>query len=316
VSYGFGQERQLHLFKPSRTDDLAAEEVENVAAKEQSLDQGLKDVTVKNTFIDDWCVDDAAEPVVFRSIPARLSSGGAESWRLEAHRDLDLTPIKESLYIDASPDRSTAASWSGSSLGSPRSLDQEMSSVPLVFQPPPGLEVRNTFIHFADVPGDKRAVQSMPHGMFKQSLMEEVLSDLSQRAKSSSAVTQVPEATYMPQCDVEQRAPPLLKRASASACALPHGTEVVIDGLSKCPAFNGMSGMVQSMDEETGRYEIIFSFPVGGHRTAKVKADNLLFLVPSPPPSFAPALSLEQCASPVWAGRSPVAHPLLLRALV
>merc|ERR1712086_42512 len=104
------------------------------------------------------------------------------------------------------------------------------------------------------------------------------------------------------------------KRASASAGALPHGTEVVIDGLSKCPAFNGMSGTVQSMDKETGRYEILFSFPVAGHKTAKVKADNLLFLLPSPAPCFAPALSLEQCASPVWAGCTPMAQPLLLRA--
>jgi hypothetical protein len=314
VSYGFGQERQLHLFKQTKVDDSAVAEVENVAAKEQSSDQGLKDVTVKNTFIDDWCVDAAAEPVVFRSIPARLSSGGVESCLLGAHRDLDLTPIKESSYMDASPDLSTAASWSGSSLGSPRSLDQEMLSLPFGFKPPPGLEVRNTFIHFADVPADKRAVQSMPHGMFKQSLMEEVLSNLSQRAKPSAVVTQVPEDTHMSQCDVEQSAPPLLKRASASACALPHGTEVVIDGLSKCPAFNGMSGTVQSMDKETGRYEILFSFPVAGHKTAKVKADNLLFLLPSPAPCSAPALPLEQCASPVWAGCTPMAHPSLLRA--
>merc|ERR1719229_1867166 len=67
--------------------------------------------------------------------------------------------------------------------------------------------------------------------------------------------------------------------------ALPCGTEVMIEGLTKFPAFNGLVGFVQSLDEATGRYNILLSVPAGpgGHQWAKVKAENLKTTLPPPP---------------------------------
>merc|ERR1712066_754340 len=58
---------------------------------------------------------------------------------------------------------------------------------------------------------------------------------------------------------------------------LSSGTEVVIEGLTRAPAFNGRRGVIQSLDEEIGRYTILLSSPgsSGGRQWAKVKRENL-----------------------------------------
>lgn len=72
------------------------------------------------------------------------------------------------------------------------------------------------------------------------------------------------------------------------------GTEVVIHGLSRSPAFNGLKGVVHALDEQTGRYEILVMSPDGfGHQWAKIKGENLQLFVPPalplPPPPQAAA---------------------------
>jgi len=80
------------------------------------------------------------------------------------------------------------------------------------------------------------------------------------------------------------------------------GTQVTIDGLEKCPAFNGLKATVQSFDEETARYNLLLSFPVGGRTMAKVKRENLLltsaceFLELLPKPPAPQSQSSAQCA--------------------
>merc|ERR1712109_397635 len=57
------------------------------------------------------------------------------------------------------------------------------------------------------------------------------------------------------------------------------GTQVIIQGLTKIPAFNGQSGIVERLDEATGRYSV--KLTTGGPgipKFAKVKADNLCVL--------------------------------------
>merc|ERR1712110_1340419 len=74
------------------------------------------------------------------------------------------------------------------------------------------------------------------------------------------------------------------------------GTEVLISGLMKCPAFNGLSGTVQSLDVESGRYDILLNIPAGGNKWAKVKRENLQLVSPAPPPCYAPGFVLEAAA--------------------
>jgi len=68
--------------------------------------------------------------------------------------------------------------------------------------------------------------------------------------------------------DVPMSAPPGVFR-------YPVGTRVVIQGLVKLPTFNGLVGEVHSLDEETGRYDVLLASPSGGVQWAKVKYENL-----------------------------------------
>merc|ERR1711865_277672 len=73
------------------------------------------------------------------------------------------------------------------------------------------------------------------------------------------------------------------------------GTEVIIEGLTKCPDFNGKIGTVQSLDTETGRYNVMLAAAgASGPRLAKIKFANLRLAGPPPPPRFAPTLHLDE----------------------
>merc|ERR1711924_65131 len=95
--------------------------------------------------------------------------------------------------------------------------------------------------------------------MFQQHLLAEVLSDQSDKAKAamSSGEDEISRDMF--------------------------GADVVIEGLSKFPAFNGVCGRVQSFDEQSGRYTIMFPSLVCGHQFAKVIAEvhfqQLVFLL-------------------------------------
>lgn len=312
VSYGLGQDRRLHLFKQGESscaDQVVSPAKESEPClKEQGLQRIVRAVSVRNTFIDDWVAgevgDYGAEPIASRSMPPRLRETVMDSCILE-----------DSVCDHGSASQSTAPSSCGSSIASPspRSSDQEHAPLPYGISPPPGLEVRNTFIHFEDGSVDERIVQSMPHDMFRQCLLAEVLSDLSGRA-ASIGIAELPVTVTKPMPAAIHIPAPLYQKAPVSGFPIAPGTEVVIDGLSKLPAFNGISGSVQSLDTDSGRYNILLSSPTCGHKFAKVKADNLLIVVPPPPPCFAPGLSIEQCESPSWEGRD--VQPLSLAALV
>jgi len=61
---------------------------------------------------------------------------------------------------------------------------------------------------------------------------------------------------------------------STQAC-LPPGTEVVIGGLVKSPAFNGLHGIVDSFDHEIGRYSVRLQTCTQENQLAKLKIENL-----------------------------------------
>jgi len=137
------------------------------------------------------------------------------------------------------------------------------------------LQVRNTFIHFERAPVDDRAVQSMPHGMFKQCIL----------AETSKAATGYDTPTTMGYEGTPVHTPRTASEPeSLLACpslSLSVGALVVVEGLVKVPAFNGRSAVVQGWDEATGRYNILFASP-DGCQQAKIKEENLRMVLPCP----------------------------------
>lgn len=299
-SFGFGADRQLHLFKKSSKVTT----LEKVVRKANAAQ-----VSVKNTFIDDWIAredgDGASDPVVFRSMPPQLPQHLTQSVEKEDGK-LDLSPIMErperpcpldeQHFRPASPDCSTAASESNTTTVSPSNtttisppesarnshvLPSDMPSGPPpgLLALPPGLEVRNTFIHMEGAYAEnipQRAVQSMPHDMFGQYLQEELMS------------RRIPMPVFPAPIEA---APTSLATAPVLDGVLAIGTNVMIDGLLKLPAFNGLFGTVQSFEEDSGRYNILLASPAIGHKWAKVKRENLTILAPSLPPAFDPTLA-------------------------
>lgn len=254
-SFGFGAERQLHLFKK-----------DNEPA-----------VRVKNTFIDDWVVSEQAageEPPHCRSMPTKLCAGRLA----EREKDdrLALSPV-----VEGSPRESLVSAGDSSTMArscAPCADFGFSSALPELPELPEGFRytVRDTFIHIDTDPDvDRRAVQSMPHGAFQRQL------------EAESAVTQVLPGMPSLSPQRQQHEEPVLETYRA-------GSEVVIDGLSKLPDFNGRSAVVQSYDSATGRYTVLMDTPVGaaGARMAKVKFENLRPRLPPPPPYSAAAPTL------------------------
>lgn len=131
---------------------------------------------------------------------------------------------------------------------------------------PQSVRVKNTFIddwvHSEVAPADRRNVQSMPHNMFAQCLSAEMSGQISSKVTTNAESTMA-EHQY----------------------AL--GSEVVIDGLVKAPQFNGASGVIQSWDAESSRYNILLTVPTaGGQRWAKVKGENIRLAKSPEPISF------------------------------
>jgi hypothetical protein len=53
------------------------------------------------------------------------------------------------------------------------------------------------------------------------------------------------------------------------------GTRVMIQGLVKLPSFNGRIGIVHSLNDASGRYDVLLASPASGRQWAKVKYENL-----------------------------------------
>jgi len=295
-SFGMGLERCIHIFK---TD----------ANKE-----GSGSVTVKNTFIDDWVSpaegDDALEPIIFRSMPSQLSDGAG---RLPLQSRLDLSPITE-----ASPFGSPKLSGDAFRMGCGKQADADRSppnagggrtsgdgGLPTLlgsFQAP---QVRNTFIHIDTAAPDDRSVQSMPHDMFRQCLQEEMQQQLAASGDKDVTSSATPETGRVEESE------------ATPADVLALGTQVVIQGLTKIPAFNGQSGIIERYDENTERYSV--KLTTGGPgipKYAKVKGANLCVAAPAVL-SFSPAAYAAPKGPQAFFGQyGSAGAPLKLTALV
>jgi len=236
-SYGFGQERKLHLFKGEASSVVNMPTEASVAPS---------------------CPDPAPATPLKNALQCVMDGEVGK---------LDLASIKEAnAWCQTSPPEASTAAPSTN--GSPASTFRG-TPLPSWFRLPPGLEleVQNTFIHYKTPPVvNSRSVQSMPHNMFRQCLLEEV-----EAAKVSDGAVEgrnfgplLPTALFE---DMEEE--------------LTAGTVVVIEGLAKMPAFNGQWGTVECFDDATGRYQITLSAQVCGHKTAKIKRDNFRLLTPT-----------------------------------
>lgn len=135
------------------------------------------------------------------------------------------------------------------------------------------LPVRNTFIHIDDASVDDRAVQSMPHGMFRQYVSAEISSKIMDE-ECPMAWPETPTS--------EPEAEPIVQISNCEEPRIGIGALVLVEGLTKAPAFNGLSGVVQSWDETLGRYGILLVSADGACHQAKVKEQNLRLVMPCP----------------------------------
>jgi len=122
------------------------------------------------------------------------------------------------------------------------------------------LPVRNTFIQY-DEKVDDRAVQSMPHGMFRQSILAEACAKVS--ATDPDATTN----TVPAEPEAEPTACPPAAQGQSGQCT---------------PLGIGLSAVVQGWDAASGRYDIMIVSAGGGCQQAKIKRENLRLLLPCP----------------------------------
>mmetsp|Transcript_97353 Transcript_97353/g.172368 ORF Transcript_97353/g.172368 Transcript_97353/m.172368 type:complete len:358 (+) Transcript_97353:46-1119(+) len=286
-SYGFGQDRRLHVFKQGSecghdSNNQVAGSAAGAGARNENQN-GTSSLTaavsVKNTFIDDWLTPERtaqeAGTNILRSMPMQLSKGLLPV--SPGHGSC--TPVEKISGSSAwDQDCSPMCSTTASRIASSPSLVASFEDSPASSSREPMIEVRNTFIHFDSGSADERIVQSMPHSMFRQCLFEE------QQAASGRASEEQPAAVALEpaaciaaalQCTTG----PLLDEGGRQ---LNPGTEVMVQGLVKAPAFNGRCGLVQSWDEETARYSVLLSMPSApsGYQQAKIKPENLLLTLP------------------------------------
>lgn len=155
------------------------------------------------------------------------------------------------------------------------------------------VEVRNTFIHI-QASADERIIQSMPHGMFGkllQSMAEEAEAEESSEKNTQEEATskateeapptvteQVPRSPARVVQPVKVELEPAVAGASIAPQQhnFPMGSVVIIEGLSKCPAFNGCCGVVQYFDADLARYSVVIVGADGRQQFAKVRAENML----------------------------------------
>lgn len=290
-SYGFGAERRLHLFKQGGLGTVAES---SPAAK--ALPEAWSPVRVKNTFIDDFVpaeMRDNGEGVHMRTLPDRLpaffkqdESDPAVPWSppLSAPGERVASPAPAPIQRPQTLISSESSGGGGLSAGG-------ASPAPTL---PEGFRftVRDTFIHIENeedwlaVP--ERVSQTMPPGVTFQQCLE---AELRERANGVGAAPSAAPSSPPPAAP-----PPSAPPAGASwpEASYAPGAEVVIEGLLKLPAFNGRTGTVDSLDEDTGRYNVLLDCPAGAGtaKWAKVKGDNLRPRLPAPP-QFAPTLSVD-----------------------
>lgn len=194
-----------------------------------------------------------------------------ESYGFGAERQLHIFKRRAEDAQEHSKEIDVGSTSSPASEGTKNPGNDRKSTLPMAHE---AIQVRNTFIHF-EATSDERAVQSMPHGMFKRSMLAEAADVPSGYDTPSTLDTPraaiEPEAGLIPLGDVH----------TSQSSGLSVGALVIVEGLVKVPAFNGRSAVVQGWDEATGRYDILLASSDGSQH-AKIKEENLRMILPCP----------------------------------
>lgn len=275
-------------------------------------------VRVKNTFIDDWDMHSStgAGQALFKSMPSRAPppcgafGGFADSGSLSvpssplaeeaccSEGEASVKSVTESADYVAPKLPDCTAEVRNACKRATEGADHVAPKLPDCT-----VEVRNTFIHIEQASADERVVRSMPHGMFGQLLLEEAAAkaadgESSPRQEEEEEMPPVRAVASMPAGLTGPRGPPPATPPRVAAAPAPAGapvapppppltvapgTMVVIQGLSKCLAFNGCCAFVQRFDAEEDRYSVRIIKSDGSQQLAKVRGDNLM-----PIPSFQP----------------------------
>jgi hypothetical protein len=311
-SFGFGAERQLHLFKEAGASLRAAKPIDGEDVAEAATPDGPGAAPAEE---EPMLGEQHPVPSVCKDLTVSLSGHSTNASGCSSGPESAAGSVAES--PSAEPGQTFVPVEGAGAVDERVVQSTSRKEQALLYVPPPAMcQVRNTFIHVEGVgPVDERLVRSMPHGMFSQCMAEAAAPAplVPQRAAPDAGAFSAAAACFTPaggianQCAPRSEAPMVVPadspvvfettRASEQALLSP-GTEVVIEGLLKSPAFNGLSGTVQSFDEGSGRYSILLNLEAGsGHQWAKVKGENLQLRVP-PPPYYPPALELQDCPPP------------------
>jgi hypothetical protein len=302
-SYGFGTERRLTLFKNLPTESPSNLPTSATSYRCHALEPVA--VNIKNTFIDDWAAPEQ-EPIMFRSLQHCSDKRGldfASIVRMSREGNVEITSADGS---NTARSIGAATFFAGdTALGeSPSAMppSQNTCNGPIIRGesdvleniPTPTLpdsyeeiqiEERSTFIHFkGHAFADERTVQSMPHGMFKQCILEEASEGGGGYfTPATTSGSDTPTLASEPEQELEEAAPGSAAGVSPddTCLQLSSGALAIVEGLVKVPEFNGCSAVVQGWDEETRRYDVLLA-TLGGCQHAKIKKENLRAILPCP----------------------------------
>eukprot|EP00747_Dinoflagellata_sp_TGD_P184437 gnl/TRDRNA2_/TRDRNA2_40045_c0_seq2.p1 gnl/TRDRNA2_/TRDRNA2_40045_c0~~gnl/TRDRNA2_/TRDRNA2_40045_c0_seq2.p1 ORF type:complete len:371 (+),score=56.97 gnl/TRDRNA2_/TRDRNA2_40045_c0_seq2:97-1209(+) len=267
-SYGFGSDRVMHVFRRSST--RVDEAMESVEGRHRVLSWeavGAVSLKVKNTFIDDVVnFDDTgieacdSPNILFRSLPARLPHG--MPWRRD---DSCVGSAKRS-----GPFVLHLPGWDASPIakGSVSSLFRDEKCGHGHVHPSPSPACCSTSASSGNESGGGSPASS--------SRGERSPEDDAVRATAAWGAAWGAAPTFF-----KMQPPPTASAASpGDENLLASGTEVVIEGLLKCPDFNGKHAVVQSFDVESGRYSVLLSSSstACSQQSGKVKRSNLRLL--------------------------------------
>jgi len=234
-----------------------------------------------------------SEPVVFRSLQNKSNSRGldfASIVRMSKEGQVEITSVDGSntakcdepaaSFGETTPAGGEAEAASPHRRHSARSPQgSPVASLPDTSEE---LQIRNTFIHFEGLSqADERAVQSMPHGMFKQCILAEVSQGGHMTPSTRSGYDTPDTPTSVCEGLLESMNANAFEDANEKHSELSLGALVIVEGLTKVPAFNGCSAVIQGWDEDTKRYNIMLAAP-GGCQQAKIKQENLRVIMPCP----------------------------------
>jgi len=274
-SYGFGAERQMHLFKNCADQPRSASPV---LAKR--CDLPCLPVSVKNTFIDGWVASEP-EPILFRSLPLRSDRRSLDFASIVQMSSQGKMEIVSPTSFSSLRKAIAKAPWQHRRPAtSDRLVDGKASTVSerhAAFDSELEPDVTQEEVHLK--------AKSIDDGMFRQCVLAE-----SSEGALDYSYTPTSMGYDSPRTASESEPEEVCSLVEAQAgnsslaedgdwLPLILGSLVVVEGLLQAPAFNGRSAVVQGWDQAIGRYCILFA-DQDGCQQAKLKPENLRMVLP------------------------------------